>query len=64
MCHNAVLKVIFFELLREADLVDMVPPLYSPAKSKALYENEKAKAYWDIPLYVESTGVRCNRIEK
>ena len=52
--HNAALKLIFFELLREAELVDMVPPWYSPAEPKALYENEKPKAYWDVPLHAES----------
>ena len=61
--HNAALKIIFFELLREVELVDTVPPWYSSAEPKALYENEKAKAYWDVPLYAESTEVRCNRID-
>ena len=61
--HNAALKIVFIELLREAELVDMVPPRYSPGESKAFYENEKVKAHWDVPLYAESTEVRCNRIE-
>ena len=41
----------------------MVSPWYSTAEPKALYENEKARAYWDVPLYAESTEVWCNRID-
>ena len=57
------MKIIFFELLRDAEFVDRVPPWYSPAEPKALYENEKVKACWDVPLYAESTVVPCNRID-
>ena len=58
------MKIIFFELLREIELVDTVPPWYSSsAKPKFLYENEKAKSYWDVPLYAESREVRCNRVD-
>ena len=40
-----------------------VPPWYSPAMPKPLYENENATAMWDVPLYVENTEVRANRID-
>ena len=61
--HNAALKIIFFELLKEAELVEKVPPWYSSAEPKALYESEKVKAYWDVPLYAESIEVRSSRID-
>ena len=61
--HSAALRIIFFELLRQAELVDKVLPWHSPAEPKALYDHEKAKAYWDVPQYAESTGVGCNRID-
>ena len=32
-------------------------------RAKTLYENEKVKTYLDVPLYAESTEVRCNRID-
>ena len=34
----------------------------SPAISKFLYENERSKVSWDVPLYAENTKVRTNRI--
>ena len=33
----------------DLELVDSVPAWYSPAQPKALYENSRAKAYWDVP---------------
>ena len=61
--HNTALQILFFKLLMVLELVDSVPPWYSPAQPKALYENSRAKAYWDVPLYAESTEVRANRID-
>lgn len=61
--HNAALKVLFFEMLRDRELISSVPPWYSPAKPKPVYENERATAFWDIPLYAENTEVRANRID-
>ena len=57
--NNAALQILFFELLKGLELVDSVPPWYSPAQPKVLYENSRAKAYWDA----ESTEVRANRID-
>ena len=40
-----------------------VPPWYSQNTPKPLYENEKGKALWDVPLYAEYAEVRNNRID-
>ena len=48
--HNAALKVLFWEMLRELQLSDTVPPWYSPAVPKPIYESPEAQAYWDIPV--------------
>ena len=61
--HNAALKVIFYELLKDLDLVTSVPPWYSQSTPKPLYENKKGKALWDVPLYAEYAEVRNNRID-
>ena len=61
--HNAALKVIFYELLKDLDLVTSVPPWYSQNTPKPLYENEKGRALWDVPLYAEYVEVRNNRID-
>ena len=42
--HNAALKVIFYELLKDLDLVTSIPPWYSQNTPKPQYENEKGKA--------------------
>ena len=54
--HNAALKVIFYELLKDLDLVTSIPPWYSQNMPKPLYENEKGKALWDVSLYAEYAG--------
>ena len=43
--HNAALKILFFEMLRDRDLVSTVPPWYSPVLPKLLYENDRAKLF-------------------
>ena len=50
--HNEALKVIFYELLKDLDLVTSIPPWYSQNTPKPLYKNEKGKALWDVPLNV------------
>ena len=30
---------------------------------KPMYENQRAIAYWDIPLYADNTYVKANRID-
>ena len=37
--HNAALKILFFELLRENGLIEEVPPWYSPVMPKPVYKN-------------------------
>ena len=38
--HNAALKILFFEMLRDLKLADEVPLWYSPAKPKTVLENK------------------------
>ena len=61
--HNAALKILFFELLREHGLIEEVPPWYSPAMPKPAYQNTTSGAFWDIPIYAEHNEVRANRID-
>ena len=61
--HNSALKILFFEMLRDQNLVSKVPPWYSPVQPKPMYENERAKAFWDVPVYAESVMVKANRID-
>ena len=61
--HSAALKVIFYELLKDQDLMTTVTPSYSQNMPKPLYKNKKGKALWDIPLCAEHAGVRNNRID-
>ena len=58
--HNAALKVLFFELLRDLQLCEGVPPWYSPVAPKPLYESPDAQAFWDIPMFAEHNHVRSN----
>ena len=39
------------------------PSWYSPVQPKPVYENDGAEAYWDVPVYAESTIVKANRID-
>ena len=61
--HNAALKVLFWELLRELQFSDTVPPWYSPAVPKPIYEWPEAQAYWDIPVFAVSEQVEQNRVD-
>ena len=61
--HNAALKIPFFEMLKDMDLIESNPPWYSPVQPKLVYENDKAEAYWDVPVYAESTVVKSNRVD-
>ena len=61
--HNAALKVLFWEMLRELQLSDTVPPWYSPAVPKPIYESPEAQAYWDIPVFAVSEHVKQNRVD-
>ena len=61
--HNAALKVLFWEMLTELQLSDTVPPWYSPAVPKPIYESPKAQAYWDVPVLAVSEQVKQNRVD-
>ena len=61
--HNAAPKEIFYDLLKDLDLVTSIPPWCSQNTPKPLYENEKGKALWDVPLYAEHAEVRNNSID-
>ena len=61
--HNAALKVLFWEMLRELQLSDTVPPWYSPAVLKTIYESPEAQAYWDIPAFAVSEQLKQNRVD-
>ena len=43
--HNADLKILFFELLREHGLIEEVPPWYSPVMPRA---SRGAVHTWDL----------------
>ena len=46
---------LFFEVLRSLDLITNVEPLFSQVTPKLLYENEHATAFWDVPLFADTT---------
>ena len=43
--HDSALKILFYEMLKDVDLVATAPPWYSLEQPKPLYENDKGKAY-------------------
>ena len=61
--HNAALKVLYFELLHDLELIYEVPIWYSPVRPKPIYENSYAQAFWDVPLFAEYNEVRANRVD-
>ena len=44
-------------------IIIIIPPWYSPVQPKPMYENERAKAFWDVAVYAKNTEVRANRID-
>ena len=51
-------------MLKDMDLIESNPPWYSPAvQPKPVYENDKAGAYWAVPVHAESTVVKSNRVD-
>ena len=54
--HNPVLKDLFFELLKKLGLIDTTPLDFPfPNQQKPVYENQRAKAYWDVPKFMLRT---------
>ena len=61
--HNGALKILFFELLKDYQLIEAVPPWNSSTQPKPLYQNDQVTAYWDVPVYTDHTEVRANRVD-
>ena len=61
--HDAVLKVLFLEILFDLGLIDTVPPWYSPIKPQPVYETAEVQAYWDVPVYGKFQEMRVNRVD-
>ena len=53
--HNAALKVLFFEMLRDLKLDDSLSPWYSRVEPKPMYESTDAQAFSDVPVYAKHT---------
>jgi len=45
------------------DLIESNPPWYSPVQPTPVYQNDRAEAYWDVPVYAESTVVKSKRVD-
>ena len=52
--YNAALEVLFFEMLRDLQLCEAVPPWYSPVAPKPLYESPDAR---DLTSHPELIGM-------
>ena len=61
--YRNALKILFFQVIRALDLVTSEVPWFPKTQPKPTYENERAIAYWDIPLYADNTHVKVNRID-
>ena len=48
--HDAVLKVLFFDIIEDLGLIEASPPWYSSTKPQPVYEGAHAQAYWDVPV--------------
>ena len=61
--HDAVLKVLFFDIMEDLGLIEASPPWYSPTKPQPVYEGAYAQPYWDVPVFGEYQDLRPNRID-
>ena len=61
--HNGALKILFFELLKDYQLIEAVSPWCSATQPKPLYQNDHVASYWDVPAYEDHTQVRANRVD-
>ena len=57
------LKVLFYEILLHQDLLEEVPPWYSPVMPKPVYKSEKVEAWWDVSVYADHREVRASRVD-
>ena len=53
--HDAALKILFFDLLCDMGLIESAPSWCLPETPKPEYKNDRASAFWDVPLYAEKT---------
>ena len=59
--HDMALKVLFYEILHDQDLLEEVPVMPKP-----VYRSEQVEAWWDVPVYADHQEVRgkgrCERL--
>ena len=56
-------QVLFYEMMHDLGLIDEVPPWYSPAKPRPVYQSDDVQAYWDVTVFADHEEVRCNRVD-
>ena len=61
--HNAALNVLFFEILRDLDLNETLPPWFSCTEPEPMCESTHTQAFWDVQVYAEHTVVGANRVD-
>jgi hypothetical protein len=61
--HNNALKVLYFEVLRDLQVIENAPAWYSPVKPKPEYITDEVHALWDIPTYGDNHEIKANRID-
>ena len=63
--HNAVLKILYFELQYTYKVwPSWIHSALAFAKEpEPITENNSITAYWDVPVFAENTEVRANRID-
>ena len=49
-------------MARELGLIDSVPPCFSPAVPKLIYDSPTALTFWDVPVYAAHTIVKANKV--
>ena len=50
-------------MLKDLELVDKIPPWYSPVQPKPKYENVKGEGFLDVPVFRKSIELKANRID-
>ena len=61
--HNNVLKVLYFEVLPELQLVESLPAWYTLIKPKARIRLRGCPRVWDLPTYGKSRELQSSRID-
>ena len=61
LIHNdAALKIPFYKMLKDLDLMNMVPPWYLLEQPKPFFESDKGKACWGVQVFAENVEARNN----